>query len=72
VRARGSESQSASTEAETRQMMLFYNRSLRAGTRATFLGDPTADKPGGLFLGFDLTPASLLRTNHSLGPWRSE
>jgi hypothetical protein len=26
-----------------------------AGTRATFLGDPTADKPGVLFLGFDLT-----------------
>jgi mono/diheme cytochrome c family protein len=29
--------------------------SQRAGTRAQFLGDPTADKPGGLFLGFDLT-----------------
>jgi Membrane bound beta barrel domain (DUF5777) len=29
--------------------------SQRGGTRATFLGDPTADKPGGLFLGFDLT-----------------
>jgi hypothetical protein len=27
----------------------------RAGTRATYLGDPTADKPSGLFLGFDLT-----------------
>jgi mono/diheme cytochrome c family protein len=27
----------------------------RAGTRASFLGDPTADKPGGLFVGFDLT-----------------
>jgi hypothetical protein len=29
--------------------------SQRTGTRATFLGDPNADKPGGLFLGFDLT-----------------
>jgi mono/diheme cytochrome c family protein len=29
--------------------------SQRAGTRATFLGDSTADKPGGLFAGFDLT-----------------
>lgn len=29
--------------------------SQRAGTRATFLGDPTADKPGGLFVGFDLS-----------------
>jgi len=28
--------------------------SQRAGTRATFLGDPAADKPGGLFVGFDL------------------
>ncbi len=27
----------------------------RAGTRATFLGDPGADTPGGLFIGFDLT-----------------
>jgi hypothetical protein len=27
----------------------------RGGTRATFLQDPTADKPGGLFIGFDLT-----------------
>jgi hypothetical protein len=26
----------------------------RGGTRATFVGDPTADKPGGLFVGFDL------------------
>ncbi len=26
----------------------------RAGTRATFLNDPTADTPGGLFIGFDL------------------
>jgi hypothetical protein len=26
----------------------------RAGTRATFLNDPTADKPGGLFFGFNL------------------
>ena len=29
--------------------------SQRAGTRATFLEDPTADKPGGLFIGFDLS-----------------
>jgi hypothetical protein len=29
--------------------------SQRAGTRATFIGDPSADKPGGLFVGFDLT-----------------
>ncbi|MFL6450144.1 MAG: DUF5777 family beta-barrel protein [Bryobacteraceae bacterium] len=29
--------------------------SQRAGTRATFLGDPSADTPGGLFIGFDLT-----------------
>ena len=29
--------------------------SQRGGTRATFLGDPTADRPGGLFVGFDLT-----------------
>jgi Membrane bound beta barrel domain (DUF5777) len=29
--------------------------SQRAGTRATFLGDPTADKPSGMFVGFDLT-----------------
>jgi hypothetical protein len=29
--------------------------SQRAGTRAQFLGDPSADTPGGLFLGFDLT-----------------
>jgi Membrane bound beta barrel domain (DUF5777) len=29
--------------------------SQRGGTRATFLQDPTADKPGGLFIGFDLT-----------------
>lgn len=29
--------------------------SQRGGTRATFLQDPTADKPGGLFVGFDLT-----------------
>lgn len=27
----------------------------RAGTRASYLNDPTADKPGGLFIGFDLT-----------------
>jgi mono/diheme cytochrome c family protein len=27
----------------------------RAGTRATLLNDPTADKPSGLFIGFDLT-----------------
>jgi hypothetical protein len=29
--------------------------SQRGGTRATFLQDTTADKPGGLFVGFDLT-----------------
>jgi mono/diheme cytochrome c family protein len=29
--------------------------SQRAGTRASFLNDPTADKPGGLVIGFDLT-----------------
>ncbi len=29
--------------------------SQRAATRATFIGDPSADKPGGLFAGFDLT-----------------
>jgi mono/diheme cytochrome c family protein len=29
--------------------------SQRAGTRATFLGEPTADTPSGLFVGFDLT-----------------
>jgi hypothetical protein len=29
--------------------------SQRGGTRATFLQDPTADKPSGLFVGFDLT-----------------
>ncbi|HEV2401159.1 MAG TPA: DUF5777 family beta-barrel protein [Candidatus Sulfotelmatobacter sp.] len=29
--------------------------SQRAGTRATFLGDPGADKPKGMFIGFDLT-----------------
>jgi len=29
--------------------------SQRAGTRASFLGDPSADTPGGLFIGFDLT-----------------
>ena len=29
--------------------------SQRAGTRATFLGDTTADKPSGMFVGFDLT-----------------
>jgi hypothetical protein len=29
--------------------------SQRAGTRATLLDDPSADKPGGLFVGFDLT-----------------
>jgi len=29
--------------------------SQRAGTRATFLNDPTADTPSGLFIGFDLT-----------------
>jgi hypothetical protein len=28
--------------------------SQRGATRATFLGDPTADKPGGLFIGFDI------------------
>ena len=28
--------------------------SQRAGTRASLLNDPTADKPGGLFVGFDL------------------
>ena len=28
--------------------------SQRAGTRATFVGDASADKPGGLFIGFDL------------------
>ena len=28
--------------------------SQRAGTRATFVGDPSADKPAGLFIGFDL------------------
>jgi len=28
--------------------------SQRAGTRATFVGDPSADTPGGLFIGFDL------------------
>lgn len=28
--------------------------SQRAGTRASFLGDPGADTPGGLFIGFDL------------------
>src|SRR5579862_86369 len=27
----------------------------RAGTRASYLDDPTADKPSGLFIGFDLT-----------------
>ena len=27
----------------------------RAGTRAEFLGEPSADTPGGLFFGFDLT-----------------
>jgi mono/diheme cytochrome c family protein len=27
----------------------------RAATRATFLGDPSADTPAGLFIGFDLT-----------------
>jgi hypothetical protein len=27
----------------------------RSGTRAAFLGDPSADTPGGLFVGFDLT-----------------
>jgi hypothetical protein len=29
--------------------------SQRAGTRASFLGDPAADKPSGLVIGFDLT-----------------
>jgi hypothetical protein len=29
--------------------------SQRAGTRATYLGDPTADKPSGMFVGFDLS-----------------
>jgi hypothetical protein len=29
--------------------------SQRAGTRATFLEDPSADKPSGLFIGFNLT-----------------
>jgi len=29
--------------------------SQRAGTRATFLGDPSADTPSGLFIGFDLS-----------------
>jgi Membrane bound beta barrel domain (DUF5777) len=29
--------------------------SQRNATRAAFLGDPTADKPGGLFVGFDLS-----------------
>jgi len=29
--------------------------SQRAGTRAEYLNDPSADKPGGLFIGFDLT-----------------
>ncbi|HEX6804081.1 MAG TPA: DUF5777 family beta-barrel protein [Terriglobales bacterium] len=29
--------------------------SQRAGTRATYLNDPTADKPSGMFLGFDLS-----------------
>jgi hypothetical protein len=29
--------------------------SQRGGTRATLLDDPSADKPGGLFVGFDLT-----------------
>lgn len=29
--------------------------SQRSGTRARFVGDPSADTPGGLFLGFDLT-----------------
>lgn len=28
--------------------------SQRPGTRATFVGNPSADKPGGLFIGFDL------------------
>jgi hypothetical protein len=29
--------------------------SQRAGTRAEFLGEPSADTPGGMFFGFDLT-----------------
>jgi len=29
--------------------------SQRAGTRATLLGDPAADKPKGMFVGFDLS-----------------
>ncbi len=29
--------------------------SQRAGTRATYLGNPSGDTPGGLFIGFDLT-----------------
>ena len=29
--------------------------SQRAGTRATYLGDPTADKPSGMFVGFDIS-----------------
>src|SRR5215469_37973 len=29
--------------------------SQRAGTRATYLNDPTADKPSGMFIGFNLT-----------------
>src|SRR5215469_13625930 len=29
--------------------------SQRAGTRATYLDDPTADKPSGMFVGFDLS-----------------
>ena len=29
--------------------------SQRSGTRATYLDDPTADKPSGLFIGFDLS-----------------
>lgn len=28
--------------------------SQRAGTRAQYLGDPAADKPGGMFIGFDI------------------
>lgn len=31
------------------------NVSQRSGTRAAFLGDPAADKPGGLFVGFDIS-----------------
>jgi hypothetical protein len=31
------------------------NVSQRAGTRATYLNDPTADKPSGMFMGFDLS-----------------